>query len=136
MHSYLNAETFPSLDRLDVIAAATGRDALWFLSGVPEGAVSQDLSARELTIALELAEEKLRIEELWLPKADFSALVLLILGKLRQGWAYNRIADHVALVLDRISKGAGDVGGRSAVDAASSEALGESRAKAVEERDE
>jgi hypothetical protein len=86
---------------------------------------SQDLSARELTIALELAEEKLRNEGLWLPKSDFSELVLLILEKLREGWAYNRIANHVALILDRISKGESDVGGRPALDEPGPVAIGE-----------
>lgn len=56
MHSYLAGETFPSLDRLDQIAAAAGRPPGWFIGveGSPQTATALD--ERTLRLALEMVE--------------------------------------------------------------------------------
>lgn len=91
---------------------AEGWNANWLLTGEgPERleaafhSGSQDLSARELNIALELVNQTLESDGLWLPGVHYAEFVVLVLGKLREGWAYNRIRSYVEQQLERIAKG-------------------------------
>lgn len=56
MHSYLGGETFPSLDRLDQIAAAAGRPPGWFIGATEAPGTASRLDAGTLRLALELVE--------------------------------------------------------------------------------
>lgn len=56
LHSYLGGETFPSLDRLDQIAAAAGRPPGWFIGALEAPGTATRLDAGTLRLALELVE--------------------------------------------------------------------------------
>lgn len=123
--NYVAGETSPDADQLG-FTVAEGWNANWVIAGAePErleafraaetraGYGSQVLSAGHLTIALEMADEKLARDQVWLPRPDYAELVVLILERLQQGWAYPRIRALVDAVLSRVAKGEGVHAGRS-----------------------
>lgn len=58
LHSYLNGETFPTLDRLDQIAAAAGRPPGWFIgAGEVAAPAAASQSVRPDAVALRSAVE-------------------------------------------------------------------------------
>ncbi len=85
LHSYLSGDTYPTLDRLDAIARATGRPAAWFISDsdAEEPPPSQVLRPEGLTIAIQLAAEAL--EGKYLPPPKLAELITLIYEFLEEG---------------------------------------------------
>ena len=84
LHSYLSGDTFPTLDRLDAIAQATGRAPTWFIADSEEAdAASQAVRPETLTIAVQLAAEALQGK--YLPPPKYAELVALIYELLEDG---------------------------------------------------
>lgn len=56
LRNYLRQDSFPTLDRLDQIAAAAGRPPGWFIGAVGSPGPATALDARVLRLALEMVE--------------------------------------------------------------------------------
>lgn len=88
VRSYLRNDTFPTLDRLDAMAAAAKRPPAWFIEDHEAAQAasqngSQPLRLEGLTIAIQLAAEAL--EGKYLPPDKYAELVSLIFGGLEEG---------------------------------------------------
>lgn len=140
--SYERSERLPDADALAPLVRE-GWNANWLLTGEgperleassaaesPAPYASQSVRPSDLTIALEMADEKLARDQLWLPKAQYAELVVLILERLHQGWAYQRIRALVDAALDKLADGEGaHAGGSGGVGAESEGGPGNRRAE-------
>lgn len=132
VRNYESGKRDPAADFLAALAG-DGWNTNWLLTGAgPErldvrasgrvaeapaeyGAPSQDLSAADLSIALELTEEALRGR--WLPKRDYAEVVAGIYAMLTQGLPYADILEFVRpKVTDKGSRQGASDGSRSTGD--------------------
>lgn len=75
LHVYLRGETYPTLDRLDQIAAAAGKPPGWFI-GAGEAAPSQPLRLDTATLraAVEAVDTALELAEVTVQTSDRAEL--------------------------------------------------------------
>lgn len=75
LHSYLSGDTYPTLDRLDQIAAAAGKPPGWFI-GAGEAAPSQPLRLDTATLraAVEAVDTALELADVTVQASDRAEL--------------------------------------------------------------
>lgn len=99
-------------------------------AGIRLASPSQVVSAEDLSIALELIDERLRQLDVWLPRRDYAELLLIILEMRRENLAFSRIRTAVDVELKRLSQQGADANaGRVGLDGESEVSAGESGAE-------